>query len=100
MENKNLTRIMGEVAALSGQVDVLAKAQAAFGEIKTYFGSYTIPIGLEFEMEGCSEHIAMLNEKYRPYYWKATQDGSLRNNGVEMISKPLLGHNVDYALHE
>lgn len=49
-------------------------------------------IGIEVEVE---------NIKERPilhYYWNETEDGSLRNYGVEYTSIPLTGNQIPYAL--
>ena len=98
MENKPLVEIFGDKAALSGQVDHLEAAISKYREIPKFFGAYLRPIGLEFEMENCAARMHAFSKQ--GIYWRATEDGSLRNSGIEMISLPLSGHNIDYALHE
>lgn len=75
------------------QVALLEKAKKKFGEIPTFFGAYKNPIGIEIEVENRGNIHDYL-------YWNADDDGSLKHRGVEFISKPISGHNIDYALHE
>jgi len=105
MENKKLDRIYPRtLAKLTGQVGRLFDVKEKFGDLpKTFFSSFTKPIGLEFEVEGIQPHL----DSYRASLqnpvlalWAVEQDGSLRNGGVEFISSPLVGENIDYALHE
>lgn len=49
-------------------------------------------IGIEVEVENIKERPILL------YYWKETEDGSLRNYGVEYTSIPLTGNQIPYAL--
>lgn len=49
-------------------------------------------IGIEIEVENISSCPPC------DYYWKAKQDGSLRNNGIEFTSIPLRAQQVPYAL--
>ena len=51
-----------------------------------------ILFGVEIEVENVGVHPEL------DYYWTATNDGSLRNNGLEFVSIPLRGHQVEYAL--
>jgi len=55
----------------------------------------TNAIGIELEYE----QIVGL-EAWTPHYWVAAPDGSLRNQGVELISRPLLFNEVTPALEE
>jgi hypothetical protein len=63
-------------------------------EIKTYFGRFKNPIGIEVECEGLPTNPGKLK------FWVAKEDGSLRNNGREFVSVPLSGRMIDYALRE
>jgi hypothetical protein len=63
-------------------------------EIKTYFGRFKNPIGIEVECEGLSARPPKMK------FWDCKEDGSLRNNGREFVSHPLSGRMIDYALHE
>lgn len=72
----------------------LETAISQFGEIKTFFGKYKNPIGIEIEIEN-----AYPPEK-NLLFWSWTHDGSLKIEGIEFVSIPLSGHCVDYALHE
>lgn len=74
------------------------------------------PIGIEIEMEGITNRIQAdteqllprrvpiaprpqrLNGNYVSPYWRLTSDGSLRNNGVELISDPIWGEDINAAL--
>ena len=74
----------------------VCSAKKKFGEIDTFFGLpvYQNPVGIEVEIEGWQ------GVKDSPYYWSVTDDGSLKDHGAELISLPLRGRNIDYALHE
>lgn len=63
-------------------------------EIRTFFGRFKNPIGIEVEVEGIRNRLGAFK------FWNHTEDGSLRNNGRELISVPLSGRLIDYALHE
>ncbi len=65
-------------------------------ELKTFFSGYKIPIGIEVEVEGFSQ------EKWpqKCIYWNLDKDGSLKDHGAELISTPVAGKNIDYALRE
>jgi hypothetical protein len=78
------------------QVDLLQSAKLLYGEIKpTYFGGYKNPIGIEVEVENVTQSYQKI-----PFYWSSTQDNSLKVKGTELISSPIGGHNIDYAIHE
>jgi hypothetical protein len=66
------------------------------GKIKTFFNlpCYDNPIGIEIESEGFDglEKDLLL--------WRVTEDNSLRGEGVEFISVPLVRTTIDYALYE
>ena len=109
MDNKLLVEHFVEaVPALSGQVDRINVAQDRYGEIPKYFGAFHIPIGIEFEIEGmpgvpAANSLAPLRHpltKNNYILWSVIRDGSLRNDGIELVSKPVVGHGIDYALHE
>lgn len=110
MDNKLLVDLYPKaVPALAGQVENLAQAQKTYGEqIPKFFGPFYKPIGIEFEMEGMHHYSppTMLRWLQNPltlhnyYYWKVIKDGSLRNGGIELVSQPVVGHAIDYALHE
>jgi len=80
-------------------VNELAAARDQFGSIKTFFGGIKNPIGIEVEAEGINNVTLRKLGPLLELYWRTTGDGSLRNEGVEFISKPVQGHNIDYALH-
>jgi hypothetical protein len=100
MENKSLVKCYGEISHLSGQVSFLSNAMDKYGCIPTFFGAYPRAIGLEFEMEGCKQIALSYHNRGDFLYWSFVNDGSLRNSGVEGISKPISGRNIDYALLE
>lgn len=59
--------------------------------------------GIEFEIENCRENNIPedLPREFNQVFnslWSVTQDGSLRNNGLEFITKPLSGQNLTFAL--
>ena len=71
-------------------------AKEKYGEIPTFFGLpvYQNPVGIEIEVEnwnGCP---------IPPFFWQTAEDGSLKQSGMELVSLPLRGRNIDYALHE
>jgi hypothetical protein len=101
LENKPLVNLYGTAeAALQGQVIRLA-AERMYGEnIPKFFGGFYKPIGMEFEIEGIGDIIGQETELSNRLYWKVVKDGSLRNNGLEFVSKPVCGHGIDYALCE
>lgn len=59
----------------------------------TKFGLYPTPIGIEVELENIN-----VSKLYPSVFWTFTQDGSLRNGGIEFVSVPVGGNNIDYAL--
>ena len=50
-------------------------------------------LGIEIEVENMKNYF-----ETPPYYWSVKEDNSLRNNGVEFVSIPLRGYQVEYAL--
>lgn len=72
-------------------------SKEANGEIDTMFDMdiYNNPIGIEIETENFT-HMP----KKSLYMWTTEIDGSLRNRGIEFISRPLVRTAIDYALHE
>jgi hypothetical protein len=59
------------------------------------FSPYKIPIGIEVEVENSGRA-----ELRSGNYWEIKEDGSLRNNGAELVSCPVSGFNIDAALLE
>lgn len=99
----SIKKIWGLEPPIDGQIVKLAKAKAFYGEIKTYFGKYKNPIGIELEIENVPREFfewSLPSNIRVPFYWKIVEDGSLRNKGMEFVSVPLAGHNIDYAIHE
>lgn len=72
-----------------------AKMLAQDARFKTFFSKYKVPIGIEVEVEGFR---AM--SWPRTVYWQTDRDGSLKDQGMELISVPVAGRNIDYALLE
>lgn len=73
------------------------KGSKLYGEdLKTFFSAYKVPIGIEVEVEGFAP------EKWpaKVVYWKIKDDGSLKDRGAEVVSVPVAGRNIDYALRE
>lgn len=50
-------------------------------------------VGIEIEMENMPMYRVQGNE-----FWDVVSDGSLRNNGLEFVSKPLFGEDIGVAL--
>jgi hypothetical protein len=73
------------------------KGTKAYGgpDFKTFFSAYKVPIGIEIEVEGFK-----VGAWPKTIYWRLETDGSLRNNGREIISVPVAGKNIDFALAE
>jgi len=68
-----------------------------FPVIRTFFSNYRNPIGIEVEVEGVT------GKGKPPGQWKLLKphtDGSLKIDGMEFISLPISGQQVDYALYE
>jgi hypothetical protein len=64
-------------------------------DFKTFFSAFRVPIGIEVEVEGFAV------EKWpKCIYWVVDKDGSLKDHGHELISVPVAGKNIDYALKE
>lgn len=93
MSNLLLVNKWGAIPNFS---NVLAACNKMEGlpEVRTFFGGYNNPIGIEVECEGID------NDHPRLSFWTSTDDGSLRNHGREFISTPLSGRQIDYALKE
>ena len=74
----------------------VCEARRQMGEIDTFFGLpvYQNPVGIEVEVENSTPW------PFAPLYWQITDDASLKKHGAELISLPLRGRNIDYALHE
>lgn len=98
-----LKDVYGLEPALEGQITKLARAKVTYGEIKTYFGKYKNPIGIELEIENVPREFFNWkppSNSTPPFYWKTVEDGSLKKAGLEFVSVPVAGHNIDYAIHE
>lgn len=78
----------------TNQQVLLEKGRKLFPNIPTFFGLFKSPIGIEIEVENAFP----LTKEY--VYWSFTEDGSLKIAGVEYISVPVAGHNIDFALEE
>jgi len=70
---------------------------AVFPQIRTFFSNYRNPIGIEVEVEGVA---AKGNPPSASQLWKPYHDNSLKIDGMEYISLPISGQQVDYALFE
>lgn len=59
-------------------------------------------VGIEVEIEDCagvvSDKWTDSDGKIFHILWSTTEDGSLRNRGLEFVSKPIVGRNVGIAL--
>lgn len=75
---------------------LMHNVKEAYGTIPTFFNMecYNNPIGIEIEAE---EYKGMAWDNF---FWRTTEDGSLKKNGVEFISMPLSREMIDYALFE
>jgi len=61
------------------------------------FVSPSCPVGIEIEVEGLGyRHRVPTN----PEFWDKTDDGSLRNGGMELVSKPVFGEDIILALDD
>src|SRR5271169_3607729 len=101
MENAGLVTLFGNKANTQDQLMRLNNAEERYGPLeRKYFGGLTRAIGLEFEVEGAHDHIAHNVAKQGCMFWHAETDGSLKDSGIELISYPIAGHNIDYALLE
>ena len=92
---KQMWRCQPQIPNQQGLSERFLGDQAPLVPEKTKFGLYKIPCGIEVEVEGITREWPG-----RFTLWSVTNDGSLRNNGVELISVPILGRNIDYALAE
>lgn len=59
-----------------------------------HFEKYKNPVGIEVEVEGWMSHKPSL------LCWEAREDGSLKDHGMEFVSKILSGPIIDWALIE
>lgn len=76
------------------QGELLTKGQKRFPDITTYFRGFNTDIGIEVEVENVHHPDKKLT------FWELEEDGSLKIRGLELISAPICGHNIDYALAE
>jgi hypothetical protein len=86
----------GAIPALDCVLESAEKIEK-FPEIRTFFTNYRNPIGIEVEVENCP-HPEQSKKMFA--LWKSHSDGSLKIKGMEFISLPVSGRQVDYALHE
>lgn len=77
------------------QIDLLRAGRKRYPNKKTRFAPFNISIGIEIEVEQKFFHVLPMQ-----LYWRATDDGSLKEKGIEFVSVPLVGENIDYALEE
>jgi hypothetical protein len=84
-----------KVKVVKNQVGLLEKSTKKFGDIPKIFGAFKDKIGIEVEIENFLKEMPE-----NSIYWVATPDGSLKKHGIELVSCPIGGHNIDYALHE
>lgn len=56
------------------------------------FCHYDTNVGIEIEVENITSPLSYSN------FWEVKQDGSLRNNGIELVSHPLPVANIQHAL--
>lgn len=96
MDSKLLTKYLKHVPQFPNHLALMNKGKAKYGNTKTFFGATKNPLGIEVEVENYDGQL----RRFAPIYWKSVEDGSLRNNGIEFVSCPLSGHNIDYGLAE
>jgi hypothetical protein len=96
MENRVPLRIAKEpkIEDKGCQVKLLEIGRDRYPDLTKYFKNYTVPIGIEVECEN------LFDVEVALAYWKVEEDHSLRHGGIEFVSKPISGHNIDYALKE
>jgi hypothetical protein len=56
----------------------------------------TTAVGIEIELENMPHWRGVLGRNNE--FWSTTSDGSLRNHGIEFVSKPLFGKDIELAL--
>lgn len=102
MASSGVVEMYGFRTITEDQVVRLSESHSIYGNLpKTFFGGLVRPIGIEVETEGAvKEVVKYLGNFENARYWNAKEDGSLKDNGVELVSVPLSGNNIDYALHE
>lgn len=101
MASPKLVSHFGDRAAIHDQVVYLSEAINRYGRLeRSYFGGLNRAIGIEFEMESANGRWEHFYKRNLPLFWKHVQDGSLKKDGVELVSRPVCGHGIDYALHE
>lgn len=68
--------------------------------VKHYFTKYSGIVGIELEIERfhCNPGSNIGRDEAR--FWTRTGDDSLKDSGIELISTPVQGPNIDYALLE
>jgi hypothetical protein len=59
------------------------------------FQNYENAVGIEVELENIKDYDSPCG-----ILWTKTEDGSLKNRGIELVSIPLKKHMIDYAIHE
>ena len=98
MHNKSLTALFGDKAKLGFPLDNLDSAIKKYGELRTFFSKYRNPIGIELEIENVDSDFVYKMED--SIYWVNHEDNSLKHRGMEFVSHPIHGQNIDYAIHE
>lgn len=69
------------------------KGLKTHSDLKTFFAAFKSPVGIEVEVEGFSQERWVASP-----YWRLDKDGSLKDHGMELISVPVAGKNIDFAL--
>lgn len=79
--------------------DMLETLNERLGTLpKYFFGGFRNPIGVEVEMENVPNAVILYFQN--GLCWRPEQDPSLKHKGLELVSRPLSGHVIDYALAE
>jgi len=94
MRNSDLVSTVFDKLApsIDTQRELLARGGNLFPDISKFFSNQRTLIGIEVEVEGAIQPALV--------FWNTTEDGSLRNDGFELVSLPVMGRNIDYALAE
>lgn len=83
----------------SNNLTLKKTALREFPRLKNKFIGFNNHIGIEVEVENIIRGEFMLRHPLVFEFWDMTDDGSLRNHGVEFVSKPLRGLNISAALY-